>query len=213
MKKALAIFALLIVCGTKTIVVAQGSGTNIKPAFSAALLNTLFISSLPATKSQPSGSLIVNKSKDPDANNIESFTSVQFKYAMMLDVTVETLSNSALYNFIEDWFGTRYRLGGGTKRGIDCSAFTSTLLLAVYSISVPRTAREQYSACKAVPKEDLTEGDLVFFNTIGGVSHVGLYLANGFFVQSCSSEGVTISNLDDGYYSHRFLGGGRLSHD
>jgi lipoprotein Spr len=58
----------------------------------------------------------------------------------------------------------------------------------------------------------LKEGDLVFFNTRGGVSHVGVYLDNDYFAQA-SSHGVTISSLDDHYYSKRFICGGRVVQD
>lgn len=141
---------------------------------------------------------------------IENLSSLQFKYAMMMDVDVESLKNISLLGFIEDWFGTRYRYGGETKRGIDCSALTGTLLLAVYGFAVPRTARQQYKASERILKEELKEGDLVFFNTTGGVSHVGLYLENNYFLHASSSEGVTISNLDENYFSRRYVGAGRI---
>lgn len=140
---------------------------------------------------------------------IEKMSPIQFKYAMMMDVNIESLSNLSLFGFIDDWFGTRYRLGGSTKKGIDCSALTGALLLAVYGFSVPRTARQQYDASEHIEKEDLKEGDLVFFNTHGGVSHVGVYLENDYFLHA-STHGVTISNLDDRYYSKRFICGGRV---
>ncbi len=100
-------------------------------------------------------------------------------------------------------------MGGTTKRGIDCSALTGSLLMAVYGFAVPRTARQQYKATGHIDKEDLKEGDLVFFNTHGGVSHVGLYLENNYFVHASSSQGVTISCLEDPYYAKRFICGGR----
>jgi lipoprotein Spr len=141
---------------------------------------------------------------------IEKLSGIQFKYAMMLDVEVESLKNLSLFGFIDNWFGTRYRMGGTTKRGIDCSALTSSLLLAVYGFALPRTARQQYRATQHIKKNDLKEGDLVFFNTHGGVSHVGLYLANDYFVHASSSDGVTISSLNDHYYSKKFICGGRV---
>jgi hypothetical protein len=141
---------------------------------------------------------------------IEKLSAIQFKYAMMLDVEVESLKNLALFSFIENWFGTRYRMGGATKKGIDCSALTSSLLMAVYGFAMPRTAREQYQATQHIKKNELREGDLVFFNTHGGVSHVGLYLDNDYFVHASSSEGVTISSLNDDYYARRFICGGRV---
>ncbi len=151
-----------------------------------------------------------NATSNESLSTIEKLSGIQYKYAMMLDVDIESLKNLSLFSFIEDWFGTRYRMGGTTKKGIDCSAFTSTLLMAVYGFTVPRTAREQYDATEHLNKENLKEGDLVFFNTHGGVSHVGLYLANNYFVQSSSSQGVTISSLEDGYYARKFICGGRV---
>lgn len=147
------------------------------------------------------------------ASSIEKFSGLQFKYAMLLGVDVEALKNITLFGFIENWIGTRYRLGGKTKRGIDCSALTGSLLMAVYGFALPRTAREQYKATEHIKKDELKEGDLVFFNTHGGVSHVGLYLENNYFVHASSSQGVTISNLDDTYYAKRFICGGRVEEE
>ncbi|MEO5907591.1 MAG: C40 family peptidase [Ginsengibacter sp.] len=141
---------------------------------------------------------------------IENLSTLQFKYAMMMNVEVESLKNVSLLGFVDNWFGTRYRLGGTTKRGIDCSALTSALLLAVYGFNIPRTARQQYDATEHIDKDELKEGDLVFFNTRGGVSHVGVYLENDYFLQA-STHGVKISNLDDHYYSKRFICGGRVT--
>lgn len=141
--------------------------------------------------------------------SIENASSLQFKYALLLDTEVEEVNNLSLFNVIDDWYGTRYRLGGSTKNGIDCSAFTQTVFADAFGLTLPRTAREQYAALNHISRTELKEGDLVFFNTTGGVSHVGIYLQNNKFVHAASSGGVMISDLYDGYWSRRFVGVGR----
>ncbi len=144
------------------------------------------------------------------STSIETCKSLQFKYALLMDRDVEAVTNTALFTSIDEWWGTRYHYGGTTKSGIDCSAFTGKLLAAAYNITAPRTAKEQYDLCEKIDSSNLQEGDLVFFNTRGGVSHVGMYLGNNYFVHSSVQSGVTISSMADGYYNRKFIGGGRL---
>lgn len=225
MKNVIALIALLLACGTGT-VKAQNSLNKIKPVNTKQFLALNFIDNISFTPEVNNIPLIntgstINTSTllpltevlvDPAIDNlIEKIPATQFKYAMMMDVEVEALKEPSLYTFIEDWYGTNYRMGGTTKKGIDCSAFSGTLLSAIYSFNVPRTAREQYKICERINKEDLLSGDLVFFNTRGGVSHVGVYLTNNYFVHSSSSEGVKISSLSEDYYSRKFISGGRVN--
>lgn len=148
--------------------------------------------------------------KSAFGSTIETCLPLQFKYAQLMDVEVEAINNADLFNFIEDWWAVRYRYGGTTKRGVDCSSYTGQLLSEVYGFSLPRTAREQYRVTQRIGRDELAEGDLVFFNTRGGVSHVGVYLGNGYFTHSSSHSGVTINSLDETYYSKRYIGGGRI---
>ena len=94
---------------------------------------------------------------------IESFTALQFKYAQLLDVEVESVTNLTLFAEIDKWQGTRYRYGGATEKGIDCSAYTGTLVHHVFGLVLPRTAREQFANCIKLDKEEMLQGDLVFF--------------------------------------------------
>jgi lipoprotein Spr len=146
-----------------------------------------------------------------DIAPIESYTALQFKYAQLLDVEVESITNRALFASIEKWWGTRYRYGGANEKGIDCSAYTGTLVHEVFGLVLARTARDQYANCIKLDKEQLQQGDLVFFNTRGGISHVGLYLGNGYFTHASTSIGVTISNLSETYWSRKFVSGGRIT--
>lgn len=152
-----------------------------------------------------------NRTNAVAGTTIEKCSALQFKYAMLMDVEVESITNFSLLNFIEEWWGTGYRYGGADKNGIDCSAFSGKLEQEVYNSSLPRTARDQYDVCEKIEIENLSEGDLVFFNTRGGVSHVGVYLGNNYFVHSSTSNGVTISSLTEDYYSRKFISGGRIT--
>lgn len=151
----------------------------------------------------------ITDSKTFVSSAIEGCSSLQFKYAQLMNIEVEAVSNVALYGAINDWWATRYRYGGTSKNGIDCSAYTGSILKEAYGVIVPRMARDQYAACEKITRENLQEGDLVFFNTRGGISHVGLYLGNGFFTHSSVHSGVTISSLNESYYSKKYIGGGR----
>ncbi len=159
-----------------------------------------------STTPSTTGNILVNP-----VDKTESFYSLQFKYAILLDAPVEEMLDHQLIEFLENWYGTPYRMGGVDKTGVDCSAFVQSLMLTMYGIAVPRTSREQYSQCKRISKNKLVEGDLVFFRTQRkkGVSHVGVYLRNNKFVHASTSSGVMISDLGEEYYSKRYVGSGR----
>lgn len=117
-----------------------------------------------------------------------------------------------LYAMIDSWYGTPYKLGGTTRKAIDCSAFMQTIYNAIYKHQLPRTAKEQFSYSKYIAgKQDLREGDLVFFKIRSkNISHVGIYLADGKFAHASSSKGVIISSLDSKYWAKYYVGGGRV---
>ncbi|MBN8789640.1 MAG: C40 family peptidase [Terrimonas sp.] len=145
--------------------------------------------------------------------NIERGDLVQFKYAIKMNIEVEKLINADLYSFIDNWWGTPYRMGGSTQKGVDCSAFTQTLMSAIYNLSVPRTAVAQKGYCIPIDFNELKEGDMVFFNTsrrANAITHVGIYLQDDQFVHASSSSGVMISSLHETYWSKRFKGAGRV---
>jgi lipoprotein Spr len=143
-------------------------------------------------------------------SNTENLSALQVKYAVLLSTPAEEVRNKKMFEFIDDWYGTPYRLGGTTKKGVDCSAFSQFLFASVYGLSIPRTAREQYSLTNRISRTELKEGDLIFFNTRGSISHVGVYLQNNKFVHASTSGGVMISDIFDEYWVRKFVGVGRL---
>jgi lipoprotein Spr len=130
--------------------------------------------------------------------------------SQIMGVALSATSNMKLFHFVYDWIGTPYRFGGSSRKGIDCSAFTKELYSEVFNLDIRRNSRDIFSMVSPVSKDDLKEGDLVFFKIHSRrISHVGIYLGNGRFAHA-SLRGVAISSLDDAYYSRYFYKGGRL---
>lgn len=130
--------------------------------------------------------------------------------SQIMGVALNATSNVKLFQFVYDWIGTPYRFGGSSKKGIDCSAFTKELYEKVFNLDIKRNSRDIFSMVTPVAKDDLKEGDLMFFKIHSrSITHVGIYLGSGRFAHA-SSKGVAISNIDDSYYSRYFYRGGRM---
>lgn len=142
---------------------------------------------------------------------VELASPTQLKYAVLMNTEVESLPSKELLDAVDEWYGVRYRSGGNTKSGVDCSGFTVAIYSAVYGLMLPRVSREQYRISRKISTTELKEGDLVFFNTTGrGVSHVGVYLGNNKFIHASVSRGVMVNDLFENYYLKRFIGAGRI---
>jgi len=140
---------------------------------------------------------------------------VLLKYALMIDADPDDLSDPSLYHFINQWYGVRYKFGGTTNRGIDCSALSQKMYGSVYNVPIRRTSKQQYRHSDHFKKyAEAEEGDLVFFriNRVR-ISHVGIYLANGYFVHASRTRGVVISSLNEKYWKRRYAGCGRIIHE
>ncbi|BCS53885.1 C40 family peptidase [Geobacter sp. SVR] len=107
--------------------------------------------------------------------------------------------------------GTRYRFGGNSVRGMDCSAFVQRVYSGL-KIPIPRTAREQFGIGTEIPPDEVKKGDLVFFHTYARYpSHVAIYLGDNRMIHASSGSGrVVISNMDTPYYRSRYVGARRL---
>jgi len=215
----LAIFMIATSCSTmkNTSSVSPSASTHTqKKSGSPEFIETISIK--PLTGKAAIEAPAVKKENTTLSGNVGDHSTIEFasptllKYAILMNAPVEELNNEKLIHFIDDWYGTKYRLGGEDKNGVDCSAFVQSFMLCLYGMGIPRTSKEQYLESERIKKAELTEGDLVFFHTRGKgktISHVGVYLRNNKFIHASSSGGVMISDLDDSYFKQRYVASGR----
>ena len=111
------------------------------------------------------------------------------------------IMDKRLSKVYKEWVGTRYRFGGLTKKGIDCSGFMQTTFLDAFGVALPRSTSEQRYVGKEIKKHQLRVGDLVFFRKN---HHVGVYIGNDKFMHSSTSRGVIIESLNDNYWTRTY---------
>ncbi len=115
--------------------------------------------------------------------------------------------SSQLYTTAVAQLGVRYRLGGTTPRGFDCSGFTQ-YVYGKSNVAISRTCEKQIGEGIIVAKEDLRPGDLVFFDGTNHptalVTHVGMYIGDGKMIHA-GSEGIVIVDLDHHYFARHYL--------
>lgn len=110
------------------------------------------------------------------------------------------------YNFL----GRPYVWGAAGPSAFDCSGFTQYVYSA-FGVGLGHYTGSQYEVGQPVKKSELIPGDLVFFNTDGSISHVGMYIGGGQFIHASSgSKKVTISELSGSYYTQRYAGARRI---
>ena len=123
-----------------------------------------------------------------------------------------TISSEELTTKSKEFIGVKYRYGGTSTAGFDCSGYVRHVFSQL-GVSLPRTSASMYDTGTAIDKSDLAVGDLVFFNTSGrGVSHVGIYIGENKFIHSMTGTGVTVTDINDKWYwGSRYVGAKRVA--
>ncbi len=115
-----------------------------------------------------------------------------------------------IIDFAKTFQGTRYKFGGTTKAGMDCSGLVYTAFQNE-NITLPRISREMATKGILISFKDIEEGDLVFFKTSrkNTITHVGLVVESKRgevkFIHSTTQAGVIISSLDEDYWKKAFV--------
>lgn len=126
-----------------------------------------------------------------------------------------------LLDYAHKFLGTRYRRGGKTPAGFDCSGFTGHVFRQ-FGYELSASSRSQFTDGKAVPTDEIQPGDLLFFNgraRNGSVGHVGIAVSADpltgvvTFIHASVSGGIKVDKTTDPYYAARFMGARRILPD
>lgn len=115
----------------------------------------------------------------------------------------------------KSYVGSPHKMGGLSKKGIDCSGFMM-VIHQEFGIKLPHSAHEQARFGTIIPvREELQKGDMIFFyasyNSPNFITHSGVYLGDGTFIHTSNSCGVGISSIEDSYWKSLYLFGTRFS--
>lgn len=138
---------------------------------------------------------VVTKASDV-ADNKDSVTTNRDYDSTFVDQLISKASEN---------IGTRYRSGGTTKEGFDCSGLIC-YTFSNYDIKLPRSSIEMASYGSKVDAQSAQKGDLIFFKTGGRrkINHVGMVVevldGEIKFIHSSNHGGVIISSTKESYY-------------
>ena len=150
-------------------------------------------------------------------NHEEEIENFDFLYEGSDDLNLEydDMAINGLLDEAMSHIGARYRSGSKGPYAFDCSGFTSYVFRQLGAGNIGASSRDQYARNMPVSRSEMKRGDLVFFTSPRSgrnVGHVGIVvdvdpITNTFnFIHASTSDGVKISNSNDGFYARRFIG-------
>lgn len=120
-----------------------------------------------------------------------------------------------LINAASEQLGARYRSGGTTSDGFDCSGLMFSTFKK-FDITLPRSSVEMARIGRVLDEDDIRKGDLIFFKTNGRrtINHVGMVTEvtdeEIKFIHSSTQKGVVISSTKEPYYGRTFAQANRI---
>jgi lipoprotein Spr len=156
---------------------------------------------------------------EPSFQNIENQTDKK-KLKVFMDAGTEKVINThnaranEIIKTAQKYLGVPHCMGGTTMKCMDCSGLLVTVF-GKHSIYLPHNSEEQARYGKIITgKDELIIGDLVFFirsyKTKSLITHSGIYLGNNKFIHTSTTNGVTITSLDDPWWKEKFIFGTRV---
>ncbi len=109
-----------------------------------------------------------------------------------------------LYAQYGEWRAVKYKSGGLSKKGVDCSGLVYLTFDARFAVKLPRSTDEQVNVGPEISQQKLVPGDLVFFKTGRSMRHVGIFIEGRKFLHASTEKGVMISSLDDAYWARTY---------
>jgi len=146
----------------------------------------------------------------PETTSTESRDSTETVEKPVLSKADEIINTALSYS------GVRYKFGGTTRKGMDCSGLLY-VAFGEHDVRLPRTSYHMAEEGKRVRIEQVNKGDLLFFRTLKRgkrINHVGLVVAvegNDIkFIHASASKGVTVSSLREDYWNYAFIKATRI---
>ncbi len=158
---------------------------------------------------------IPKDSTDELTDTTQSKTRLEISDTMM--VKHPQLRVDSLIQYAYSFMGKRYRRGGTTSKGFDCSGYTMTVYKK-FNIKLPHTSAGQGLMGIEINRAQISKGDLILFRGRSRrgkrIGHVGIVISEKGqpvrFIHSSTSEGVRIDRLEYLYYKKRYIKSVRL---
>ncbi|MCF4100864.1 C40 family peptidase [Gillisia sp. M10.2A] len=178
----------------------------------ALLIFTALLTSCGASRSNSTSKVIIEEQYRPIPKRILENSSPENKInTASKEELPEDNRVYSITSFAKNFEGTRYKYGGTTSNGMDCSGLVYTSFLQE-NISLPRSSRAMSLEGQRLALGEVNIGDLLFFETSKNkkvINHVGLVVeiqpGHILFIHSTNSKGVIVSSLAENYWYEHFV--------